>query len=100
MPVSNHDFRLTIVIGKEIPHNWWLIRLLSNVKNKDASKINIAAGKKKDLLGCFKCYVSKLSNGDRILNTYFKEDGDYIEEVFDKMLEDLNSLGIGWVIYR
>ena len=98
MKQSRHEFRMTLVIKDITVDNWFITGLFSGIK-KQGYKITINQAKQDYLLGCYKVYVNPLSNGDRIVNLYFREQTSEEEESLKVLLEELDGLGIGWVVY-
>lgn len=100
MKESKHDFRFTLVLPKVTPEHWFLSVLFTGGRNKDSSYLTYGKAKKKQLFGCYKGYVTYLSNGDRLVNLYYVTQDNEEDKALDVVTEELSELGIGWVIFK
>jgi hypothetical protein len=97
---SKHDFRFTFILPKEPPAHWYLEELFKGVRNKDSPFLLYGTAKQKKLLGCYKGYVTTLSNGDKLINLYFVDNDMAYEDSLLKVTEELDVLNVGWVIFK
>ncbi len=94
---SKHDFRVTMVLPKGTPEHWFLEGVFAGIKGK-GSKLEFNETKSLFLLGCYRVYISNLSNKTRLVNLYFLHQNNEEDRELQKVLDELTSIGIGWLI--